>query len=253
MKKIEVNEKEILDLLVKGYSCPKIAKVLNLNRQVIQRRVRKMILPNNIYIKHRGKVLFEELTNDEYNVLIGGLLGDTWVGKSKKSKNSCGSFTHKLEHKEYVYYKYNILKRLCSRPKIHNKKDNRTGRVYQQSFCKISTNPAINTLRDMFYKDNIKIVDKEVLNLGPLGLAIWFMDDGCKTPDGYKFATDCFSNKDKDILINLLKIYNLDCTKPKINKSIYITKKSKDNFTKIIEKFVPNCMKYKLHSLKELV
>lgn len=253
MKKIQIDKQKILDFLIKGYSCPQIAELLKVDKQVVQRASRTLDIPKNIYIRYKGKILYEDLTNIEFNVLIGGILGDTWIGKTKKSKNACGSFTHKLEHKEYVEYKYNLLKRLCSEPRIHNKKDNRSNRSYQQSFCKIATNPAINTLREMFYINNIKVVHKDVIEIGPLGLAIWFMDDGCKTPDGYSFATNCFSEEDKDILINLLEAYNLECTKPLINKSIYIKKKSRDLFTNLIKEHVPGCMKYKLHSLKELV
>lgn len=241
MKKVEVNLEQIKNLLINQYTCPQIAEILNVNVQVIQRNVKKLSLPKDIYIKRRGKITFEELTEIEKNVLIGGILGDTWIGKKD------GSFTHKLEHTQYVYYKYNYIKRLCSTPTIHNKIDNRTQRIYQQSFCKIATNPAISTLRHMFYKNNIKYVNTEVLNLKPLGLAVWFMDDGYKTTDGYSFATNCFSSEDKQILLELLKSYELDCTAPVINKQIYIKKNSKIKFTKLIEEFVPNCMKYKLH------
>lgn len=253
MRKIQVSDQEIMNLLIEGYSCPKIAEKLHVDKQIIQRRVKLLDIPTNIYIKHRGKILYEDLTYVELNTLIGTILGDAWVGRTKKAKNSSGSFTHKMEHKEYVEYKYDLLKRLCSEPKIHYKKDNRSNRVYQQYFCKIATNPAINTLRDMFYINNVKVVHKDVVELGPLGLAIWFMDDGSKTPDGYKFATDCFSEGDKDTLIKLLKNYNLVCTKQKVSKCIYIKKESVELFTLLIKEFVPNCMKYKLHSLKELV
>ena len=117
------------------------------------------------------------------------------MGKiSEKSKNCMGSFTHKVEHSEYVYYKYNLLKRLCAEPTIHNKFDKRSNRNYQQCFCKIRTNPILNPIREMIYDENGQKHLKEdvILKLSPLGIAIFYLDDGTKTKSGYAIRMDAF-------------------------------------------------------------
>lgn len=243
-------EEDLIKLLQEGKTSGDIAKIYNVDIQVIRKRVKKINLPNDICIKYRPSL--EPLTQIEIDVLIGGLLGDTWIGYSRSSKNALGSFTHKIEHSEYVDFKYNLLKRLCFLPVVHNKHDKRTGRFYQQKFCKIATNPLLNDIASKFYINKKKTVDISYLEkLTPLGIAIWFMDDGSKTIDSYKFSTDCFSEEDRNILANILRKFNLECTTPQ-NKTIYIKKESKDNFTNLIKDYVPLCMKYKLHDLSSL-
>lgn len=245
MKKIQ--EKDLIKLLVEGKSCPEIAKIYEVNKQVIQRKVKKLTLPEDLYIKARPSL--KPLTQIELDVLIGGLLGDTWLGYTKNSKNVAGSFTHKLEHEQYTTFKYNLLKRLCAKPTIHNKTDKRTNRVYQQSFCKISTNPILNPIVEAFYKEGKKVVNKEfIMQLTPLAIAIWFMDDGTKTVSGYCLATDCFTYEDKLILGKLLEKYNIKYSIPNISKYMYVKAESKNDFTNLIKKFFPECMKYKLHN-----
>lgn len=240
-----VNDDIIINHLIEGLSCPQIAKLYNIDKQRIQRRVRKLTLPTDVYIKHQPSN--KPFTQSELDVLIGGLLGDSWIGHTKKSKNSCGSFTHKIEHKDYVYYKYNLLNRLCSAPRIYNKFDKRTNRKYQQCFCKIATNPLLNDIHSRFYINGNKVVDEIYLKeLSPLAIAIWFMDDGSKTAYGYKISTDCFELIDVKKLVNWLKSFEINCT---INseKAICIRANSRLRFTNLIKQFVPFCMEYKLH------
>jgi|694.fasta_scaffold00478_24 hypothetical protein len=247
---MKYDKEKIIELLREGKSSSDIAKIFNVNTQVIQRTIRKIELPDDIYIKYRPSKL--TLTQTELDVLIGGLLGDSWLGYTKKGKNACGSFTHKLEHSEYVDYKYNLLKRLCSKPTIHNKIDKRSNRFYQQYFCKIGTNPVLNDIVNKFYVNNKKVVSKEYLDkLSPLALAIWFMDDGSKTQYSYKISTNCFDIKDLIVLKNWLLTFNIECSFNSENE-ILIAARSKKIFTKLIKEFFPKCMTYKLHNLSSL-
>lgn len=240
-------DEDIINLLIQGKSCTEIGKIFNINYQKVQRRARKLVLPDNVYIKRRPKNIV--LTQEELDVLIGGLLGDTWLGYTKLGVNACGSFTHKLEHKNYVQYKYEKLKRLCSKPSIHNKNDRRSNRIYQQSFCKIGTNPILNDIVDKFYKDGRKTIYEDLLyRLSPLAIAIWYMDDGSKSRYGYKISTNCFNTRELDILRKWLQKYNLKITVT-VENELYIKAESRDTFTKLIKDFFPNCMRYKLHNL----
>ena len=236
---------KVIELLVEGRSCPEIAALLKVDKQVIQRRVRKLKLPNNIYIKYRPSKT--PLNQVELDVLIGGLLGDTWIGYTKKAKNPSGSFTHKMEHIDYVVHKYNLLKRLCSKPTIHNKFDKRSERCYQQAFCKIATNPLLTEVVGNFYSNGKKVVCEHFLKkLSPLAVAIWFMDDGSKTRYGYKISTDCFIREDVTKLVYWLNSFDIKATINSEN-SILINFNSKVRFTELIREYIIPCMTYKLH------
>lgn len=189
------------------------------------------------------------LTQEEFDVIVGGLLGDTWIGVPKHAKYPCGSFTHKLEHLQYVEYKYNLLKRRCSPVTVHNKYDNRSNRHYQQAFCRISASPVLTDIYKAFYPNKIKVVPKELIyKLSPLGIAIWFMDDGGSDSHGYKFSVDCFTESEIDLLREmLLTKFNIHTTKNlNQNKTIHVISSSIHNFKNLIAPYICDCMKYKL-------
>ena len=191
------------------------------------------------------------LNQSEFDVIVGGLLGDTWLGFMKNSAHASGSFTHKLEHLEYVQYKQSLLKSRCSEVKIHNKFDSRSNRHYQQAFCKIAASPILDEIQQKFYQNKIKIVPKDLIDkLSPLGIAIWFMDDGTSTTAGLSFAVNCFTKEDIEILKDML--YNKFGIESTIqinqNKTLYIKHSSQQDFIKLIKPYVCDCMKYKLRT-----
>lgn len=220
---------------------------------LIKRLIDKYHLNENIHINKYDNI--KSLTQNEFDVIVGGLLGDSWLGIPKNGKHPCGSFTHKLEHTEYVYYKYQYLKRLCSIPRVHNKYDKRTNRKYQQSFCKICATSALDNIYKSFYINGVKIVPEELINkLSPLGLAIWFMDDGSSDLNGYKFSVDCFIEEDIIKLVNMLKTnFNIDCTyNINQNRVIHVKLNSTKKFKSLVEPYICDCMKYKLKIYKSI-
>ena len=195
------------------------------------------------------------LTQEEFDVIVGGLLGDTWIGYYKKSKNPSGSFTHKMEHLDYVQYKYSFLKRRCSELKIHNKYDKRSNRHYQQCFCKIRATPVLKEIQEKFYINGRKTVPKDLIyQLSPLGIAIWFMDDGASDSGGYKFSVDCFNEQEINDLQEMLATkFHIYTTKNiNQNKIIHVLSTSKYDFKKLIEPYICDCMKYKLQIYKTI-
>ncbi len=233
-----------------------LGKELNIPHSTACRLFNQLIeeykLNNNIYIPYHPSS--KPFSQEEYDVLIGGLLGDTWLGYLGKSKHASGSFTHKLEHEEYVKYKYNFLKRLCSIPTTHNKFDKRSNREYQQSFCKIATNPLLDPIVDAFYKDK-KIVNQTYIEkLSPLGIAIWYMDDGGSASLGYKFSVDCFEQEDIEKLSKLLldKFGIHNTIHNNQNKLIHIGSSHRLQFKELIEPYICECMRYKLKIYKSI-
>lgn len=194
------------------------------------------------------------LSDIEFNVIVGGLLGDSWIGLFKNSLNPSGSFTHKIEHLEYVKYKQNLLSRRTTPVVIHNKHDKRSNKNYVQAFCKIVASPVLYPIYSSFYKNGRKTVPEEVvMKLGPLGIAIWFMDDGGACANGYKFSVDCFTDEEIQILQKLLKKYSIESTyENNQNKIIYIGSKSKKAFKDLVEPYMCPCMKYKLICYNEI-
>lgn len=244
-----IDLEKVLSLISDKYTIPKLSKYFKVSVAAMTR----FIKINNISIED-GRYLVSvkediELTFEEEQVLIGGLLGDSWIGypRNNKNFNVCGSFTHCLEQEEYCNYKYNILKRLCSKPVYHNKYDKRFDKRYQQIFCKINAHQVLRKYRELFYPNDKKIVPIELLNkLEGLGLAIWFMDDGTKCGKSYQLCTNAFSLEDlyniQDFFLNKFYIK----TTIRKDNTLYIRRESTNLFIDLIEEYITNDMLYKL-------
>lgn len=194
-----------------------------------------------------------EFNQEEFDIIVGGLLGDSSCTYQGHAKFPCLSFTHKIEHLEYVNYKYNFLNRRSSGVKIYTKYNTKLKGHKDMAECKILSSPVLVPIYDSFYKDGIKIIPEDlVMRLSPLGIAIWYMDDGTSSNYSYTFCTDCFSIEDIKILQKLLSKYGLDTYIIKSNPGnrIRIRANSIKKFKELIEPYMCDCMKYKLQVYK---
>lgn len=113
-----------------------------------------------------------KLTPQEIEVIVACLLGDGALSKS--GKNYRLRIEHNSKHKEYVEWKYYLLKRLCI-SKVQN--------VTAHSSLRFGTvgHPEITKLRHLWYQQTKQVVPG--LKLTPIMIAVWFMDDGTKHRD----------------------------------------------------------------------
>lgn len=104
-----------------------------------------------------------------------------------------------------------------------------------------------------FYKNGKKYINERVLNyIDPLGISVWFMDDGYFDHGGFSIATNCFTEDDIKIIINMFSSkFNLHFTRHLSSNVIRLTSKEYQKFVDLIKEYIhPDCI-YKLH-LNEL-
>ncbi len=184
------------------------------------------------------------LTEFERSIIIGSILGDGYLRIISGRKNAFLEINHSIKAKEYVDFKYKSLMRLCeSAPKERPTNENRTAYRF---FTK--QHEDITNLYKMFYKNNRKIIPNS-LELNPIIVAIWYMDDGskCRDRDIY-LNTQQFSILDQKRLVTLLRKIGI---KSRLNKDkkyyrIRILKESVGDFMKIIKPHIIPSMRYKL-------
>ena len=63
--------------------------------------------------------------------------------------------------------------------------------------------PSLTEIYHLFYKDGVKIVPRD-LNLTPMALAVWFMDDGSRCNQAFYLNTQQFSLEDQLYLRDIL-------------------------------------------------
>jgi hypothetical protein len=184
------------------------------------------------------------LTKFERSIIIGSILGDGYLRIISGRKDAFLEINHSIKAKEYVDYKYNSLKRLCeSAPK---ERPNNENRVAYRFFTK--QHKDLTDIYGVFYKNNRKIIPKD-LELNPIIVAIWFMDDGSKCRDSDIYLnTQQFSILDQKRLVTLLRKIGI---KSRLNKDkkyyrIRIIKESIGDFMRMIDSYIIPSMRYKL-------
>lgn len=109
------------------------------------------------------------------SLLIGLLIGDGTI-----SNNYVFKLSHCSEQSEYLNWKINLLNNLNI--KNNGLKDYISSQGFNMGskvvYSQLSITPTIKALRRSVYRPK-KTINRKLLNwLTPLGIAIWFMDDG---------------------------------------------------------------------------
>lgn len=244
--------KELYDL---NKNDKEIGEYFNVNNRWISEKRNQLNLKPKF--KYNVNISLGELTYEEEQVLIGTVLGDgslsKWSKDSKVGGTRC-SITHGFLQKNYLFWKYEKLKRFCnSKPKYSKRYHKIKKKFYENYSFQLRSDTSLNKYRDLFYKNNIKTITLQLLEkIDPLALAVWFMDDGARgTMGGYYLCTNCFSEIELNLIIDYFKSkWNLDCTihNNKDNRRVlYINKKSGIVFKSLIEEYIHPDLKYKLH------
>ncbi len=185
------------------------------------------------------------LTQLQYSVIIGSILGDGYVRIVPGRKDAFLEINHSIKAKAYVDWKYDVLKNICVSPPKERKSGEEERRAYR-FFTK--QHPDITALLHTFYKNGRKTIPRD-LQLNPLILAVWFMDDGSKSRkhDVY-LNTQQFSMKEQNILLHHLRNMGLHArlNKDKQYHRIRFLKESIPTLHALITPHVIPSMRYKL-------
>lgn len=140
------------------------------------------------YIFTARKTQFLIVNDKQLEILAGCMLGDGYISKRGAVQIEQGS-----KQKSYLMWKYGQLKNITSvKPKqVFRTKRNGTITSSYRFFLR----QYFIKWRRRIYRNGKKIVNQELLKLlTPLSLAVWYMDDGCKS-NNYTLiiSTDSFS------------------------------------------------------------
>ncbi len=199
----------------------------------------------------RSKIVLSEKQKE---IVVGLMLGDGCL----ETQNNGRTYRLKIEqsklHKEYVDWLYVEFKGLTlTEPQ---EKIKRIGEKFYQNygFQTISCGN-FRFFAQQFYdlSSKKKKIPKMIGKLlGPLALAVWFMDDGqikSKKHRALLINVQCFSKKDLEILqFSLRDKFQID-TALKVEKQgfrIYLLSKTIDNFLSVVSPSIIPSMRYKL-------
>lgn len=196
-------------------------------------------------------------SSHQIDVIIGSLLGDARLECRSIGVRSpiTARFRvhHGLKQKEYVLWKYNILREFVSKgpKKISWVNPKRNLHEVSCYFHTISMEE-LGILYHYFYKNRVKILPEDIFEiLNPHMIAIWFMDDGSNTKEGFTLNTHSLERKDQVKIVNFLKeTFQINATivKDRTKLKIAIGKHDFRKFSKIVEPYIIPSMTYKIVS-----
>jgi DNA polymerase III gamma/tau subunit len=220
------------------------------------------------YICREGAIF----SHYQEQMVYGSLMGDASIGKSKSKAKRIKRgttprlrFRHGTKQEQYLLFKQNLINDMVAAP---SKKCMHVG----WEGCDPITTFRFNSLTDRslvsvyntVIKDRKRTISKEWLEkIDWAGLAFWFMDDGsCNTyfnKDGtqrwsVRFHTYAFTLEEHELLKEFLEeSFGLKCSIHKDNRCngymIDLGVESSEKLLRNISKYIPDCMRYKLHDM----
>lgn len=169
------------------------------------------------------------------SLIISMIIGDGYIAKESGTNTHYLSIQHSPKQKEFLDFKKNLAvgAGFSVREYFFQKTDTRLYPAYRINIK--SSDECFKTLKHKFYPNGNKTITRQLLNkIDALGLAIWWMDDGClsvynrknrKSTARYgKLCTHGFSYEENIIIQNYLKVvWRIETTiKTEKNKYFYI-------------------------------
>jgi hypothetical protein len=178
-----------------------------------------------------------KISKEKKQLLIAMLLGDGTI-----SSNYVFKLSHSTDQLEYLTWKVKLLDRFSIKNNGVKEYVSKTG--YNKGcsviYSQMSLSPTIKALRRSVYKPK-KMLTRKLLNwLNPLGLAIWYMDDGhlslnnnkTEKANRIRIAT-CLPISDVEEVLKYFKeVWNLNFNKFKEGNSTYSIMTTSENDTK---------------------
>jgi hypothetical protein len=188
-----------------------------------------------------------DLPLETRSIIVGTMLGDGYL-----TPNGSLQVEHSLDQAEYTFWKYGKLKPIVGRrPRLVERFDRRTRKTYRS--LRFYTKTVLKDFRDCFYQSRRKIVPTHLGDiLDPLGLAVWFMDDGgrgARTPRGLVFNISSFSTAEHVFLKNLLfDVFGVVSSIHQHGKArqLYVRAESFSRFSELVSPYLIASMRYKL-------
>ena len=209
---------------------------------------------------HRTLIPFKQLlviTPEQRSLIVGSLLGDGTMRLGENARNVNYKIDHGLEQKEYVFWKYKILRPLVlTEPKLSYRYDPIKGKYPKSWWFRTVRHPLLTEIYNLWYlgdgyRAGRKIVPKNIGDdLNPLALAAWIMDDGCYSNGIIDISTYSFELSEINVLQDVFRDrYGIKFSFHKDRDKgyrMYSNKADTKVLASIIAPYIIDSMKYKI-------
>lgn len=197
---------------------------------------------NTKEIREHKKTL--KLNKKQRDIIVGLLLGDGHLETQDNGRTYRLKVEHGMQQKDYVDWLYSEFKDWIPANTLY-KKVRKNGQ--ESTGFTTYSHGALRFYGKAFYDvNNVKYIPKTIKKLiKPMGMAVWFMDDGSRKSlrhNTYNIHTLGYTKKDLALLQEVLKeLFGIE-TKLHSQKGkywrMYIPASSTNRFTELIEEYV---------------
>ena len=191
------------------------------------------------------------LTSRQEQILEGMLLGDAHLERQRRATSARLKIEHSMAQATYVAWKYLEWRDWVRTPPREKLKKNRLGTTSVNVGFSTLSHRELEAVRQRFYPDGRKIVPED-LELTPLNVAVWFMDDGSRKSSqcrGIYFNTQSYTVEEVKLLQRmLLRDVGVETSvrQQRDGLQIDVPSPSVTELRSIISADVLPCMRYKL-------
>lgn len=197
------------------------------------------------------------LNSFQYSLIVGSLLGDGTMRVGRGAVNANFKTEQGIEQKDYVFWKYEILKPIVfTGPQISYRYTDKKEKYKKSWWFRTIRHPLLTDMYNMFYTGNgyrtgRKVVPRNIKKfLNPLVLAIWIMDDGSYSRSKIDISTYSFTLPEINLLQrNLAKIFDVSAQYYRDRDKghrMYFSKCETQKVVNIIKPYVIPSMMYKI-------
>lgn len=167
-----------------------------------ERTIKKWCVEKH-HLRTWDRAKLKTLSPLQHDLIIGSILGDGHI--DRREKYPLFIVCHAENQKDYLYYKYEILKDLCRmKPTMYNGLDRV---VINGSICKTQNTYRFNTGTYMCLNTYRKMSMAQIADaLNEYSFSIWILDDGCRCDDGYwQLCVAAYTEDEKKKLKEVLR------------------------------------------------
>ena len=189
----------------------------------------------------------KKLSEKQSDLMIGSVLGDGHI--DKRETQPLFILSHAENQKEYLYWKYEIMKDFCNiEPVVYKgSKQEFNGKMYN---CQNSYRMATR-IQNCFIKYREMSIIELLKELNEFSFSIWILDDGHRSRSNWSLCVARFSEEEKNCAIEIInKAFGLSAYIQNSDKR-YLNFTSNDSrkLDEIIKRNIPNnldIVKYKI-------
>ena len=191
----------------------------------------------------------------QLDAIIGSLLGDGRLECRSAGVRHPITARFRVHHgekqKEYVFWKYEMLKNFVSQKPQEIIWDNPKRNLHEVSwYFHTRSSVELGIIYKYFYRNGGKMLPQNIDQfINPRSLAIWFMDDGSNNGNNFTISTHSFSLEEHERIIRFFKNkFGIAGTivKDRIRFKIAFGAGEYQKFARIIQPYVIPSMNYKI-------